>query len=131
VLCILTDLNRTIKNEQLKSISTVLLSAFPPANTEDPDTSSYNQLPWNMLHDTIGLRRRPPPPPCWCVLEAQRACAQRGAACLPQRARDGSDVEEAQHPLPLSRRHPSALQSGLKKSDKLGHRRMRPARGAL
>jgi hypothetical protein len=56
------------------------------------------------------------------MLEAQRACAQRGAACLPQRARDGSDVEEAQHPLPLSRRHPSALQSGLKKSDKLGAR---------
>jgi hypothetical protein len=37
VLCIPADLNRTIKNEWLESITTVLLSVFTPTNTEDPD----------------------------------------------------------------------------------------------
>jgi hypothetical protein len=39
VLYILIDLSRTIKNEWIGSIATVLLSAFNLTNTEDPDTS--------------------------------------------------------------------------------------------
>jgi hypothetical protein len=40
MLCILTDLSHTIKNERLESIATVLLSAFAPANAEDPDANA-------------------------------------------------------------------------------------------
>jgi hypothetical protein len=87
-----------------------------PAVSYIGSVSSYTQLPWNMLHDAIPAPRGASPssptpvravvlPPGF-VLEAQRARAHRGSACLPQRARD---VEEAPHPLPLSRhgrRHP-------------------------
>jgi hypothetical protein len=37
VMCISVDLNRTIKNERLGSIATMLLSTFMGVNAKDPD----------------------------------------------------------------------------------------------
>jgi hypothetical protein len=51
VLCILTDLRRMIKNEQLGSIAIVLLSAFAPANAEEPDANGETDK-----HREMGLR---------------------------------------------------------------------------
>jgi hypothetical protein len=39
VLCILADLRLTMKNEQLESIATVILSTFALTNAEDLDTN--------------------------------------------------------------------------------------------